>query len=222
MGLTPNTVAIATLVYLAYTFVAMMLFGSERWLERGEAFSVYFGMFASLAPLEVRDGRLGAGDPLVGDQMGRGAGLRGAGAAHDRRHDLRRRREGTLAEPIPPVELVRRWGSARWPRCGCQHALPGPGARLWPPSKPASTACIRCGRVFQPASSGLVRARFHPDALAYLVAHYFSLVVFQEQAQFTFRLRPTGDGSDYSAPPTAASTTGRSAPTRSGTSRSGP
>ena len=38
---------------------------------------------------------------------------------------------------------------------------------------------------------------FIPIALAYLVAHYFSLFVFQEQAQFTFLLSdPLGDGSD--------------------------
>ena len=38
---------------------------------------------------------------------------------------------------------------------------------------------------------------FIPIALAYLVAHYFSLVAFQEQAQFTFLLSdPLGDGSD--------------------------
>ena len=38
---------------------------------------------------------------------------------------------------------------------------------------------------------------FIPIALAYLVAHYFSLVVFQEQAQFTFLLSdPLGEGSD--------------------------
>jgi hypothetical protein len=38
---------------------------------------------------------------------------------------------------------------------------------------------------------------FIPIALAYLVAHYFSLVVYQEQAQFTFLLSdPFGDGSD--------------------------
>jgi hypothetical protein len=36
-----------------------------------------------------------------------------------------------------------------------------------------------------------------PIALAYLVAHYFSLFVFQEQAQFTFLLSdPLGDGSN--------------------------
>jgi hypothetical protein len=38
---------------------------------------------------------------------------------------------------------------------------------------------------------------FIPIALAYLTAHYFSLVVFQEQAQFTFLLSdPLGDGSE--------------------------
>ena len=38
---------------------------------------------------------------------------------------------------------------------------------------------------------------FIPIALAYLVAHYFSLFVFQEQAQFTYILSdPLGDGSE--------------------------
>jgi hypothetical protein len=38
---------------------------------------------------------------------------------------------------------------------------------------------------------------FIPIALAYLVAHYFSLFFFQAQAQFTFLLSdPLGDGSD--------------------------
>ena len=47
----------------------------------------------------------------------------------------------------------------------------------------------RLGRLFGHA--------FIPIALAYLVAHYFSLVVFQEQAQFTFLLSdPLGDGSN--------------------------
>ena len=48
----------------------------------------------------------------------------------------------------------------------------------------------RLGRAFGHA--------FVTIALAYLVAHYFSLVVFQEQAQFTYLLSdPLGDGSDY-------------------------
>jgi hypothetical protein len=39
---------------------------------------------------------------------------------------------------------------------------------------------------------------FIPIALAYLAAHYFSLVLFQEQAQFAYLLSdPLGEGSDY-------------------------
>ena len=39
---------------------------------------------------------------------------------------------------------------------------------------------------------------FIPIGLAYLFAHYFSLVLFQEQAQFTYLLSdPLGEGSDF-------------------------
>jgi hypothetical protein len=39
---------------------------------------------------------------------------------------------------------------------------------------------------------------FIPIAFAYVLAHYFSLVVFQEQAQFTYLLSdPLGEGADY-------------------------
>jgi hypothetical protein len=39
---------------------------------------------------------------------------------------------------------------------------------------------------------------FIPIAFAYIFAHYFSLLVFQEQAQFTYLLSdPLGDGSNY-------------------------
>ena len=50
-GLTPKTLTVAVLVYSAYTFVAMGLFGVERWIDRGETFAQYFGMFASLVDL---------------------------------------------------------------------------------------------------------------------------------------------------------------------------
>ena len=65
-GDTPETVAIATLVYSALTFIAMALYGVDRWIERGEAFSVYFNLFARLSPIETRDGRVGLRRPLSG------------------------------------------------------------------------------------------------------------------------------------------------------------
>jgi hypothetical protein len=203
VGLTPHTVAVATLVYTAYTFVAMTLFGSEKWLDRGETFSVYFHMFSTLAPFEVRDRQLGvrralaASTKWVAEAPGSVALVMftiGAttfdGAA-----------EGTLADAISTVE--------GW----CADVGLGPVAALrltnsiflalalgfvaglyWAGIYGMHTvrtklSTLELGRLFAHA--------FIPIALAYLVAHYFSLVVFQEQAQFTFLLSdPLGDGSD--------------------------
>lgn len=65
-GDTPRDLAIATLVYTGLTLIAMALYGVERWSERGEAFSVYFGLFARLAPFERRGDDLGLRMPLAG------------------------------------------------------------------------------------------------------------------------------------------------------------
>ena len=61
-------------------------------------------------------------------------------------------------------------------------------------------------------SIGELRRKFGhtliPIALAYLVAHYFSLFVFQEQAQFTYLLPiRSASAPTCSGPPPAASTT---------------
>src|SRR3712207_6231300 len=44
----------------------MSLFGIETWLQRGETFSVYFGLFARLSPFERRDRVVGLRRPLSG------------------------------------------------------------------------------------------------------------------------------------------------------------
>jgi hypothetical protein len=62
----PQKVAIATLVYSALTFIAMAVYGVDRWIERGEAFSVYFNLFSRMAPFETRDGVVGLRRPLSG------------------------------------------------------------------------------------------------------------------------------------------------------------
>ena len=80
----------------------MALFGVETWLERGEAFSVYYGMFSQLAPLEVRDGRLGIRRPLAAaTHWARRSRLDRAGHRDDRHHDLRRRPGGPVAVADP-------------------------------------------------------------------------------------------------------------------------
>jgi hypothetical protein len=65
-GNQPEPVAVAALVYSALTFVGMALYGVDRWIERGEAFSVYFNLFSRISPFETRDGEVGLRRPLSG------------------------------------------------------------------------------------------------------------------------------------------------------------
>ena len=62
----PSTLAIAALVYTAITLIAIACFGTQAWISRGEAFSVYFNLFSRLSPLTTREGRLGLRRPLSG------------------------------------------------------------------------------------------------------------------------------------------------------------
>jgi hypothetical protein len=63
-GSDPSALAIAALVYTAITMIAIACFGTEAWISRGEAFSVYFNLFSRISAVEVRDGRLGLRPPL--------------------------------------------------------------------------------------------------------------------------------------------------------------
>jgi hypothetical protein len=62
----PEPVAIAALIYTVLTFIGMALYGVERWIDRGEGFSVYFNLFSRLSPIETRDGEVGLRKPLSG------------------------------------------------------------------------------------------------------------------------------------------------------------
>ena len=50
----PRALALAMLAYSALTWMAMAVFGRDQWLERGELFSVYFGVLGRFAPLGVQ------------------------------------------------------------------------------------------------------------------------------------------------------------------------
>jgi hypothetical protein len=203
LGLTPSTVAVATIAYTAYTLVAMALFGVETWLGRGEAFSVYYGMFSQLAPLEVRQGRLGTRRPLAAatSWVARVPGSIAMVLVAIGTTTFDGAQDGLWREPIR--DLFERLSDLGFEPTAAFRVsqsvffaltLAGVAAIYW--------AGVRGMRTVRgsPTLRSLGRSFAHtliPIGVAYLVAHYFSLVVFAEQAQFTYLLSdPLGDGSD--------------------------
>ena len=54
----PRNIAIAILAYSAFTWFGFCIFGRDTWLKSGEVFSVAFDLFGRFAPLNfIRDGR---------------------------------------------------------------------------------------------------------------------------------------------------------------------
>ena len=200
VGLSPHPAAVAALVYTAYTLTMMAVFGTEQWCRNGEVFSVYFGMFSQLGPFGVKDGRLGRRRPLAAatqwasvpgsaavviasiattsfDGASEGAFLSALEWTFERLTDIgfgltvALRITDTIfiafcLAGVALVYLIGVWGMST------VNGAP-PRRKLW---------------------SGFVHTLI-PIAFAYLVAHYFSLFVFQEQAQFTYLLSdPLGTG----------------------------
>lgn len=201
IGLDPHIVAVAALIYSGYTLAMMALFGVEVWCQRGEVFSVYFGMFSQLGCFGVNEGRLGLRRPLAA--AAHWATLPGSAAvviASIASTSFDGAQEGAFKAAI---ESTSNWFVDR-------------GAGLLAAQRLSDTlfmlACfggialvyllgVRGMRTLRGAPP---LARLHagfahtliPIALAYLVAHYFSFFVFQEQAQFTYLLSdPLGTAS---------------------------
>lgn len=203
--ISPESVAIATLIYSAVTFLGMTLFGVERWCERGETFSVYFNMLSRIAPLEVRDRQLGK-RPWFSGAVGWGLVpgsvvfvlLAIAGTTFDGAS------EGVFADWIDSIySLLNGGGDAEGDVIARRvtsslfmvftfslvFGIFWAGIKgMGPEGSKLSTKEL--ARTFAHC--------FIPIAFAYTIAHYFSLVVFQEQAQFTYLLSdPLGNGSDF-------------------------
>ncbi|HEX6586525.1 MAG TPA: fenitrothion hydrolase [Solirubrobacterales bacterium] len=198
----PQTVAIATAVYSAITFACMALFGVDEWIRRGEAFSAYFEMFSRLAPFEVRDGRLGIRKFLTGPPSW--AGVPGAAAlvlASIAVTSFDGSQEGAFEGAISwTIERAGDIGLSLSNSIRIADSIwlaivfAGVSGLYWLGVRGMHT--VRGS----PEARELGRSFAHtliPIALAYLVAHYFSAFVYQEQAQFTYILSdPLGDGSD--------------------------
>jgi len=200
VGLSPHAAGLAALLYSGYTLAMMAVFGVEEWCERGEIFSVYFGMFSRLGFLGVSEGRLGVRRPF--SAATKWATVPGSAAvviASIGTTSFDGAQEGALKDAIASTfnRLV-------------DAGMGLTGALRLTDSIYLAICLIGVAAVFligvqgmrtvrgAPSAAELRRGFAHtliPIAFAYLVAHYFSLFVFQEQAQFTYLLSdPLGTG----------------------------
>jgi hypothetical protein len=198
----PDTVAIATLIYSAITFIAMALYGVEGWSARGEAFSVYFNLFSRISVFETRDRVLGVRPPLAGlAHLQAGAGTAallavmigtvtfdGAGEAPiwtGVSPDMTRFFGDLGLSPQPAFELTFLIGlTVAILLVGGLFRLGVLGAR----SVGGGFSAERLSRAFV---HSLV-----PIALAYVMAHYLTYLLFRGQAIVFLASDPLGDGSD--------------------------
>jgi hypothetical protein len=212
----PRLLAVLAIIYCAVQLVAISLYGTQAWSRRGDAFGVYFNLFSRLAPLHWRDFRLEARAPLAGvakttpvpgtvallcvmigstsfDGFSFGSlwnGTSGSGIAGHLQHfftgtvglNLEHALEAAftvgLVLMIAFIALVFLLGVRGMSSAGEYH----------PPEE-------------------LARRFIHtlvPIALAYVVAHYFSLLVYQGQATAYLISDPLGDGANLFGTATAS------------------
>jgi len=194
----PRLLAVLALVYATVQLVGMSLFGVEPWSRRGDAFGVYFGLFARLAPLVRRHGRLALRAPVAGAAtLTPVAGTVALLCVALGATVFDGFSQGALWSSLAPdlQDLFRSAGL-------------GPGAAL----ELTFTAGLIGAVLFvsglyhlgvhgmpRLAGEGAARRFVHallPIAFAYVVAHYFSLLVYQGQATVFLVSDPLGDGSD--------------------------
>ena len=62
----PRTLAIAIALYSYWALAGMAVYGRDAWTRYGEGFAVAFGLLARIAPFTVRDGRIAVRWPFTG------------------------------------------------------------------------------------------------------------------------------------------------------------
>jgi hypothetical protein len=62
----PRALALAIAIYSWITWLGMTIFGRDAWAEGGEAFHVYFGFLGRLSPFAIKEGRVVLHRPLHG------------------------------------------------------------------------------------------------------------------------------------------------------------
>ena len=182
----------------------MALYGIDRWLDRGEAFSVYFNLFSRISPLERRDGVLGVRAPAVGPpRLEPLPGHRRFVAVMIGSVTFDGFKEGPIfTDWTPDLHGLLRNDLGLSPEALARAGEPArpDSARSW--SCSASTGSAPRARRASAAASRrdeLARTFVHslvPIAFVYVAAHYMTQLLFQGQAMAYLASDPLGHGWD--------------------------
>ncbi|HEV7753181.1 MAG TPA: fenitrothion hydrolase [Baekduia sp.] len=198
----PSQLAVMALAYVAVQLIGMSLYGVQAWSTRGDAFGVYFGMFARIAPLHWRDRALYTRPVLGGcPRLTPVAGTVALLCTMIGTTSFDGFSQGTTWNSIVP-HLQDFFTGAGF---NAEHALELAG------TVGIVVMCCLIGLLYRlgilgmrtvsrDRSAGELAGAFAPTlipiALAYVVAHYFSLLAYQGQALGALASDPLGDGSD--------------------------
>ena len=203
-GREPQTLAILGLLYLVTMFVGMSLYGVEPWTRKADPFGVYFGIFASLAPVTRRDGVLYARPPVVGAiKLAPLPGTVALVIASIGITAFDGGSEGTVFNSIAP-HLQDFFHSLGFDIARALELtfLLGLSVTV------LLVTAIYWGAIWGMGQQGLRRPMTRielgrslahtlvPIAAAYVVAHYFSLLAYNGQDIVRLASDPLGDGSD--------------------------
>ncbi|MGB0872372.1 MAG: fenitrothion hydrolase [Solirubrobacterales bacterium] len=188
-GRDPSFLAWMIIAYSLIQVSGMALVGTDRWSERGDAFNLYYNMFSRIAPLTVQEGRVCTRLPLSGltDIQWLPAtvmffcasiGITAFDGAS----------EGALWQSVGGTDP-----SGITSTLGLLVAI---GIvfgfyRLGVEGMRSSHIEMSARELSQTFAPSLV-----PIMLGYVVAHYFSFIVFQGQALWPLLSDPLGNGSD--------------------------
>ena len=198
----PSSLAVLALAYAVVQLIGMSLYGVETWTRRADAFSVYFGLFARLAPLRwtrralmIRRPFSAASElpvlPAVALLVCTAIGTTSFDgfSIHSQWTDLAQTLQdafeslglstGTALDWAFTIGLIAVvlviYGFYRLGIAGMHTVVPD-------------------------RSSGELAGAFAhtliPIALAYVIAHYFGLLAYQGQSLWYLASDPLGDGSD--------------------------
>lgn len=199
----PVVLASLALAYMTLMLAGMALFGIETWSERGDAFGGYFKLLSRLAPVDVHDRALWFRRPLAG----------ATGIAQE---------PGTVALVLVIIGITTFDGASNgvvWNTLQphVQSFFSGLGLGDTPSDELADslgllfaigvvsgfywTGIFGMRSVSQRLPADRLAQSFAhtlvPIAFAYVLAHYFSLLVWQGQAIGYLASNPLGHGTNY-------------------------